>query len=157
MAGALVVIALVVVVGFVSLVALRYRQEQRRSAGWAAEAARLGFEHRRGDPLGLAGRLGVNEVSETVGGTVDSVRVAAVTVSRIRTFAAGGADQKRQWFTWSMGVALDAAGPDGAPVVVDREPRGAHLTEAPLKASELEGLLRETAAAGRAATPATPR
>lgn len=150
MAGALVVIAVVVVVGFVLLVSLRYRQEQRRTAGWAAEAARLGLDHERGDPLALAGRLGVDEVTETVSGTVDGVRVAALTVSKVRSAGTSGPDRRQNWFTWSVGVALDAAGPGGAPVVVDREPRGMHLTEAPLRASELEGLLRETAAAGRA-------
>ena len=151
MAGALVVIAVVVIGGFVLLVSLRYRQEQRRASRWAAEAARLGLDHERGDPLSLARRLGVDEVTETVSGTVDGVRVAAVTVAQVRTSAGSGPDRKRQWFTWSVGVALDADGPGGAPVVVDREPRGMHLTQAPLRASELEGLLRETAAAGRAA------
>jgi hypothetical protein len=140
MAVALVVIAVVVVGGFVALVSMRYRQEQSRQAGWAAEAARLGLRHAQGDPLGLAERLQVNEVSETVSGTVDGVRVAAVTVSKIRGFQQGRAVDERQWFTWSMGVALDSD------VVVDRRPAGAHLTEAPLPASELEGLLRETAA-----------
>lgn len=140
MAAALLVIALVVIAGFVALMSLRYRQEQARRAGWAAEAARLGLQHQQGDPLGLAERLQVNEVTETVSGTVDGVRVAAVNVARIRDFQDAPAGRDRQWFTWSVGVALDSD------VVVDREPRGMHLSEAPLKASELEGLLRETAA-----------
>ena len=146
MAVALVVIAVVVVGGFVALVSMRYRQEQARQAGWAAEAARLGLTHAQGDPLGLAGRLSVNEVSETVSGTVDGVRVAAVNVAKIRGFQQGRAVDERQWFTWSMGVARDAD------VVVDRAPRGLHMTEAPRKATDLEGLLRETAAAARAAS-----
>jgi hypothetical protein len=151
MGAAVGVIAFVVVVGFVSLVALRYRQEQRRTAGWGQEAARLGLSHQQGDPLGLAERLGVDEVKETVSGTIDGERVAALTVSKVRAFPGGGARREREWFTWSVGVALDAAGADGAPVVVDREPRGAHLAQAPLGAGALEDLLRETAAAGRAA------
>ena len=49
-------------------------------------------------------------------------------------------------YTWSVGIALDASGPDGGPVVVDRRPQKLSLTHSPLPASQLEGLLRETAA-----------
>ena len=45
-----------------------------------------------------------------------------------------------------VGIALDASGPDGGPVVVDRRPAKLSLTHSPLPASQLEGLLRETAA-----------
>ena len=140
----LLVIALFVA-AFVVLAGSRVKAERARQAGWAAEARRLGLDHATGDPLGLAARLNVDEVAETVSGTVDGQRVAALNVTRVR-MRDGIGDGPPTRYTWSVGVALDAGGPDGAPVIVDRRPEKLSLTHAPLPAAQLEGLLRETAA-----------
>ena len=133
------------VVAFIVLAGSRVRHELERRAGWAQEARRLGLDHALGDPLGMAGRLNVDEVAETVSGTVDGQRVAALNVTRVRR-SDGIADGPPTRSTWSVGIALDATGPDGKPVVVDRRPEKLSLTHSPLPASRLEGLLRETAA-----------
>ena len=140
----LLVIALFAV-AFVLLAGSRVRRERERQAGWAQEARRLGLDHATGDPLGLAGRLNVDEVAETVSGVVDGQRVAALNVTRVRG-RDGIGDGPPTRFTWSVGIALDASGPDGGPVVVDRRPEKLALTHSPLPAAQLEGLLRETAA-----------
>jgi len=140
----LLVIALFAV-AFVVLAGSRVKAERARQAGWAAEARRLGLDHAQGDPLGMAARLNVDEVAETVSGTVDGRRVAALNVTRVR-MRDGIGDGPPTRYTWSVGIALDASGPDGKPVVVDRRPQKLSLTHSPLPASQLEGLLRETAA-----------
>lgn len=140
----LLVIA-IFVVAFVLLAGSRIKAERARQAGWALQARRLGLDHAAGDPLGLAARLNVDEVAETVSGTVDGRRVAALNVTRASS-RDGIGDGPPTRHVWSVGIALDATGPDGEPVVVDRRPEKLSLTHAPLPASQLEGLLRETAA-----------
>ena len=132
-------------VAFVLLAGSRVKADRARQAGWAQEARRLGLDHATGDPLGLAARLSVDEVGETVSGTVDGRRVAALNVTRV-SGRDGIGDGPPTRHTWSVGIALDATGPDGGPVVVDRRPEKLALTHSPLPASQLEGLLRETAA-----------
>lgn len=129
---------------FVVAVSFRLRQERGRRAGWAAEAQRLGLRHAKGDPLGLAERLKVDAVEETVHGELGGRRVAAVNVARVQDHGHQPGSGPPARFVWSVGVALDAAGAPTA--TVDRRPQRVALTHAPLPASELEGLLRETAA-----------
>jgi hypothetical protein len=69
---------------FAVLVGRRYRREQARRGTWSDLAARLGLRHERGDPLGLAERLSVTRVTETLWGVLDGARVAAITASVFR-------------------------------------------------------------------------
>jgi flagellar biogenesis protein FliO len=138
MADAAALGALVLLVLFVVLVALAVRREVRRQAGWAREAARLGLEYAKGDPLGLAQRLTVDRVEETVFGVVEGVEVAALTVGR-RT---ARADEDLH-HTWTIAVREPRS---ERPVVLD-EREGWSLTYAPAAPGALEGLLREAARA----------
>lgn len=137
---------------FAGLASWLVRRELRRRDGWAAEARRLGLAHQLGDPLDLARRLkGVDQVDETVFGTVDGAHVAVVNVVHVTTSGDGGDGHPPTRHVRSVGVAL---APSGAPLAVVDRRRGISLVHSPLAAAELEGLLRETAALATAIEPA---
>ena len=88
MALLFIVAFVVLIVGmaatFVAVVTRRYRREMARRRSWSTLGARLGLRHESGDPLGLAARLGVTRVSQTLWGELDGARVAAITVTIFR-------------------------------------------------------------------------